>query len=312
MESKTEKFKQFVAQNFMRVTKQETKESLGDRSTYIGASDIGGCPYQTVMSKKHPPQYPIEKLIMFEFGHMAENIVSKMLQGLNVLDQYEALGEIDQFSLKAHIDRLIQSSSRDVIVEVKTVGAPVSEPYESWVLQVTYQMGLVMQENPAKELDGYVLAMDRATGWFDVFKIEFDDDIFEICLSKASHLISSLRGECEPKAIVQYYCSDCPFKLSCPKQGQFAEDLPLALHEDLEFIKAAKVMQKEARKREERVKSYMVNMGIEALKEETTQTVVTTKEMQSNRVDIEKLKERYPQVYEECVKTSSYYRMNVL
>jgi len=301
----------FITKNLPSVLEKETQSTLGDRSTYIGASDIGGCPYKTVMAKKNPPKYSLQQQIIFQRGHIAEALVNKMLQGLNVEDQHEILGEIDKFQLKSHLDKLLKAKNRCVIIEVKTVSAPVSEPYESWVLQVTQQMGMMLEECEHK-VEAYVLAIDLNSGWIDTFKIDFNEKIFEICSNKASHIVSALRGECEPEAIVQYYCSTCPFKMTCPKQGKFAEDLPSELAEDLEFIKAAKVMAKEAKKRENRVKAYMVNMGIDSLRDETTQSVITNKEMQTTRINTFMLKSKYPEIYNECSNTSSYYRMNIL
>jgi len=301
----------YMKKSIKKFAQQQTKDTLGDRSKYIGASDIGGCPFKTVMSKTNPPEISLQQELIFFRGHIAEEFVARGLSGLHIEPQVEIESEISGFPLKAHIDFMARGKEKDVIVEVKSTSAPLYEPYESWILQVTFQMGLIHQQT-GEMPDAYVIALDVNTGWIDEFKIEFDDAIFNTCLSKADHIISALRGECEPKAITQYYCSTCPFKMQCPKQGQFAKDLPSALYEDLEFIKASKVMAKEAKKRESRVKEYMVNVGIEALKEETTQSVVTVKEMQSTRVNTDKLKELYPEIYAECSNTSSYYRMNVL
>lgn len=301
----------YMDKSIKKFAKQQTKNTLGDRSKYIGASDIGGCPYKTVMSKRNPPEISLEQELIFFRGHISEEFVARGLVGTHLVPQVEIESEISGFPLKAHIDFMTKGKKGDVIIEVKSTSAPLYEPYESWVMQVTFQMGLVL-EKTGKLPDAYVIALDVNTGWIEEFKIEFDDAIFEVCLSKAQHIIDALEGRCEPKAIVQYYCGSCPFKMQCPKQGKFAEDLPTALYEDLEFIKASKVMAKEAKRRESRVKEYMVNMGIEALKEETTQSVVTVKEMQSTRVNSNKLKELYPEIYKECCNTSSYFRMNVL
>ena len=309
--SPTKRLISYMKKSIEAFAKQHTKDTLGDRSKYIGASDIGGCPYKTVMSKKNPPVNSLEQELIFFRGHIAEEFVARGLEGLHVEEQVEIESELNGFPLKAHLDKIVKGKSRDVIVEVKSTSAPMHEPYESWVMQVTFQMGLIL-EKTGKLPDAYVVALDVNSGWIDEFKIEFDDAIFEVCLSKADHIISALRGECEPKCIVQYYCGTCPFKMQCPKQGQFAEDLPSALYEDLEFIKASKVMAKEAKKREDRVKSYMVNMGIEALKSEELQTVVTTREIQTTQIDKNKVKNPYPKVYEKRSNTSSYYRMNVL
>ena len=307
----TKKLISYMSKSIKEYAKQQTKDTLGDRSEYIGASDIGGCPFKTVMSKRNPPEVSLQQELIFFRGHIAEEFVDRGLQGLHVEKQLEVESELNGFPLKAHLDKIVKGKERDVIIEVKSTSAPLYEPYESWILQVTFQMGLIL-EKTGKLPDAYVVAVDVNSGWIDEFPIEFDDTIFELCLSKADHIASALRGECEPKAIVQYYCGTCPFKMECPKQGQFAEDLPTALLEDLEFVKASRIMAKEAKKRENRIKEYMVNMGVDALKNEELQVVVTNREMLSSRINTNTLKTCYPDIYEKCIIETSYYRMNIL
>ena len=308
---KTDEFESFIASNLDKVLNLETKNTLGDRNTYIGASDIGGCPFKTVMSKRQPPKHDLKQQIIFQRGHLAEDLVSKMLDGLEVEDQFEVLGLLDKIQLKAHLDKLIKLKNRCIIVEVKTTSAPVDAPYESWVLQVQFQMGLMLEQCD-HHVEAYVLAIDLNSGWMKTFHFEFDDDLFEICLSKAQHLEDSMKGLCEPKAIPQFYCGSCPFKMQCPKQGQFAEDLPYEVKMDLEFIKKSKAMAKEAKQREARVKNYLLDMGIEAGKDESSQTVVSVKKQTANRVDINLLKQTYPNIYEEMCYESVSHKMTII
>lgn len=311
MQSKTNKFESFIASNLTRVLEIETKETLGDRNEYIGASDIGGCPYKTVMSKRNPPIHSLKQQIIFQRGHLAENLVTKMLDGLPVVDQFEVLGQLDQIQLKAHLDKLLKSKERCVIVEVKTVSAPVDEPYESWVMQVQFQMGLMLEQCD-HAVEAYVLAIDLNSGWLKTFNIEFNDDLFELCLSKAQHIEDAMKGLCEPKAIIQNYCSTCPFKMQCPKQGRFAEDLPEDIKMDLEFIKKSKKMAKESRLRENRVKSYLINTGVSLGKDTRSNTVVSVKEQETSRLDIERLKSEEPEIYKRFLNTTSSYKMSVI
>lgn len=305
------KFERFISTNLQRVLGLETKETLGDRNTYIGASDIGGCPYKTVMSKRNPPEISLQQQIIFQRGHLAENLVTKMLDGLNVIDQHEVLGQIGTIPLMAHLDKLIKSKDRCVIVEVKTVSAPVDEPYEDWVLQVQYQMGLMLEECD-HNVDAYVLAMDLNTGWLKTFKIEFDDALFEHCLKKAEHIEDAMLGRVEPKCIVQFYCGTCPFKMSCPKQGQFAEDLPEDVKKDLEFIKNSKLMQKESKLRENKVKEYLVNTGVSLGKDTRSNTVVSVREQETSRFDTKQFAIDHPELHKEYLNTSSTYKMTVI
>ena len=39
---------------------QHTAETLGDRATYLGASDIGACPRKTILTKLKPPEAVLE------------------------------------------------------------------------------------------------------------------------------------------------------------------------------------------------------------------------------------------------------------
>ena len=310
----TVRFESFIFNNLNRVLKLETQDTLGDRMKYIGSSDLSDCPYKVVQSKLNPPEYSTKQQIIFQRGHLAESIVAKMLSGLkNVREQVEVTAEMGELPLKAHIDFLVKDKKKCVIIEAKTVSAPIDVPYESWIMQVQYQMGLLMQDGcNSNEIEAYVLAMDLNTGWLKSFKVEFSDALFEVCLGKAEHIEESLLGKCEPKAVIQNYCGTCPFKMKCPKQGKFSEELPDDLKTDLEFIKKSKAMAKESKLREARVKNYLVEMGIKSGKDENTSTVVSVRKQTATRVDAQQLKFLYPEIYEELSYESDSHRMTVI
>lgn len=307
---KTEKLENFIELNLAKVLKEETKNTLGDRNTYIGASDIGGCPYKVIKSKKNPQLVSLKQNIIFQRGHLAETLVRKMFTGLKIVEQYEATGDFGDIPIIAHIDMLLIDKNKTIILEIKTVSAPIDEPYESWVFQVQLQMGLMMQTE--KNIEAYILAIDVNTGWLKAFKIEFDDYLFETCLSKAQHIEDAMLGKCEPKAIIQFYCSTCPYKMECPKQGKFAEDMPHDVAEDIAFIKEAALQNKEAKLRKNRVRDYMVSMGIESTKDENLQSVVTLKKFESANLDIDALKANHLKIYEQYLNHKSSYRLTVL
>ena len=58
---------------------EKGKADLGDRAKYIGASDIGQCPRKAIMGKLFPQPISLEQQIVFERGHLAENIVHESL-----------------------------------------------------------------------------------------------------------------------------------------------------------------------------------------------------------------------------------------
>jgi CRISPR-associated exonuclease Cas4 len=63
--------------NFREALKKDTENSLGDRSRYIGASDISGCLRSSYLSKVAKKEDDISQLLTFERGHQFENIVRK-------------------------------------------------------------------------------------------------------------------------------------------------------------------------------------------------------------------------------------------
>ena len=59
-----------------QLASQQTAATLGDRSTYLGASDIGACPRKTILGKLQPPEADLITLLRHRRGHMAEEIVA--------------------------------------------------------------------------------------------------------------------------------------------------------------------------------------------------------------------------------------------
>lgn len=306
-------FSEFIRTNFIKQLDKESFDSLGDRSKYIGASDVGGCPYKIIKSKLEKPVYDIEKHIVFQRGHLAEDLVAKMLTGLPYKSQVELKGDIDNFPLIAHLDFLVQTGQRSIVVEAKTVSAPVDEPYESWVLQVQFQMGLLLNELQDEDhiVEGYVVAVDLNKGWHEIFKIDFDDDLFLIALNKAQHLADCLTNGVEPKAVIQNYCGTCPYTIECPKQGCFATEMPQDILEDVKNIKKHKTADKKIKLLETKVKDYLVNTGLEKTKveDEESKIVVTCKGSTSNRFDTKSFRADHPKLAEEYTKELSSYRM---
>lgn len=308
-------FESYIKANFIKTLNQESKDTLGDRSKYIGASDIGGCPYKVIKDKLEKPEYSIEKHIVFQRGHIAEDLVAKMITGTKYKRQVELKGDMDGFPINVHLDFLIRGETRSVIIEAKTVSAPIDEPYESWVLQVQFQMGLLLNEiqDEDHKVEAYIVAIDVNKGWFKVFKQDFDDDIFDMTLNKANHLVDCLTNGVEPKAIIQDYCSTCPHIMSCPKQGKFASEMPEDIKEDVKKIKLFKQEEKKIKAIQDKVKEYLVNTGLEKTKLESDEidVMVSCKETKSSRFNTKKFKEDYPELAAEYTNESSSFRMLV-
>ncbi len=315
--TKKNKFDIFFEVNFRKAVDNLSVEQFGDMDSYRkrpSASKISqGCPYKVVQESKEKINYSMEQLIIFQRGHIAENIVEMGLKGTNYISQYKITSDYNGEPIEANIDFVINSTDRIVVVEAKSVTAPIDEPYESWILQVQFQMGLLLEQiNYTKDIEAYIEVIDVGTGWNKSFKVDFNDALFEICLAKTEHLLDAFKGLCEPKAVVQFYCGSCPFKMSCPKQGLHAELAPETLIEDIKAIKEFNSMKKEIDKRKERVKESMVNLGLKQISNLETSSVITVKEVETTKFDKYRFKNENPELYKEYLTTSSSFNMTMI
>ena len=242
---------------------------LGDRSEYIGASDVGQCPRKTIMGKLFPQSCSIEQTIVFERGHLAENIVFESLiehcesdQSKSVVAQYE-IAYPGNRNIKAHIDFVLNSPELRTVVEVKTA-TMVSEPYDSWVEQCIFQQGLLMLENPEIPVKGYVLCIDLKTGKIAEFEVEYDETIFQNLMERAEYLLGLLeQRDLDLNSIPlkqSVLCGYCSFQTDCPVYSEKG-NIPDDLKELIRKYYAINIKKKETDKEIETLKEVITSYG---------------------------------------------------
>ena len=162
-----------------------TAQALGDRSTYVGASDLGHCPRKAVLAKTTPKTPDLATLIRFERGHVVEDILAGALQAYKPDRQLELEAHIPYcpecrywsqqpvngpvycpdcgeplrlLPLKAHCDFVFGD---DLVLECKS--AQATRIQEAWKMQLQTQLFLYehcRRQNP----QGCILVMDPARG----------------------------------------------------------------------------------------------------------------------------------------------------
>ena len=209
----------------------KTKAELGDRSEYIGASDIVGCPRRVIMDKINPPHHSFETLMRFERGHLAEDIVANALQAAGYgnfvrqheIDATEALGA----PIKAHLDFVWFGQSSISVLEVKTVSSIPDSPYETWEMQLHVQMGLLALSGVKVPIRGAILALDLNSGRHKVFNgYEYDEETSRNLLLKGVEMWEALAAiklgrvedDWQDKIAIQpsELCCYCNHSASCP------------------------------------------------------------------------------------------------
>lgn len=154
-----------IASGLHAHAEQATALTLGDRSQYIGLSDIGRaleCPRAALCNKIFArPQPNLQKLLTLQRGHWLEHGIGQALavQGLRVLPQLELSLTHKGVPIKAHMDFvLVWEKPRPAIciLELKSTARLPETLYASYECQLYGQVGLLAQiwNEPAFSLRG--------------------------------------------------------------------------------------------------------------------------------------------------------------
>ena len=98
--------KTLLLTSLQALSKQHTLTTLGDRSSYLGASDIGTCPRKVIFERLQPGEHDLATLLRFQRGHMAEDIVANAMTaaGYDNFDRQVEVIASCTTPIKVHID----------------------------------------------------------------------------------------------------------------------------------------------------------------------------------------------------------------
>ena len=148
---RTEGLRALIRQGLQAVSQQSTTAHLGDRSTYVGMSDIGQhweCPRAALARKVLPTTNSLERLLTLQRGHWFESGVGQALASLSlhVLPQLEINWQHQGVPIKAHLDFVVvwgAPVNAIRILEVKSTDKLPASPHDSHMLQLHGQIGLL-------------------------------------------------------------------------------------------------------------------------------------------------------------------------
>lgn len=151
-----------LAKGLLESSAQRTASSLGDRSQYIGMSDIGRaleCPRAAVGQKlfgnshdqqleQHAVQALIGKQLRLQRGHWFEAGIAQVFrqQRMPVIEQLEIMTSHNGVPIKAHLDFVFVSAVGQLtvrILELKSCEKLPKTLYSSYETQVYGQVGLL-------------------------------------------------------------------------------------------------------------------------------------------------------------------------
>jgi CRISPR-associated exonuclease Cas4 len=205
---------------------------LGDRTKYIGSSDVAGCARKISLQRKHPSTPSVSTLLKFARGHVAETLIDSIFQagGLSYDTQVEV--KHPKYPLKAHIDFLVKTKSDGMpelhIIEVKSVSGIPDAPYPNHEDQLHYQLGLLNLKYPDMRIGGSILAVDLNAGQVHQFNgYTHDNATFNYLYNRALYLLDVLNGvEEDPRPSPTHLCGYCQYRSDCPAMALPKVELP--------------------------------------------------------------------------------------
>jgi len=232
---------------------------LGDRSKYIGASEIGSCLRRVVFSKLYPEAFDTASMGRMLAGRAMENEVVQLVR-LSLNGRLRNTGRV-QLDLRhptlpfhAHPDgRVINSFDGlegDGVLEVKTASAATFKRYESEGLPQNYRDQVQSQLGLAKLSWALVVLVSRENlSEMATFTIRFDPEHYARLEERAALAASALQNTAireqlcgEPE---RGYCYSCPYSADCSaycaqreagKRGEIPEVVRLQLDCQIEEL----------------------------------------------------------------------------
>lgn len=206
---------------------------LGDRSQYIGSSDVCSCARKVYLQKKNPVTQSFSTMLKFSRGHVAEMLIDNIFNAAGVGHLYDTQVELrhPHYPLKAHVDFLfyadLDGTPQLHVIEVKSVNGNPDEPYPQWVDQLHYQLGLLRIQYPEGKISGSILAIDLNAGLVHQFNgFEYNDAVFNYLYCRALYLQDCLEEKDEARPSVTHNCSFCSYRSDCPAMALPKVELP--------------------------------------------------------------------------------------
>ncbi len=279
---------------FMENNLNARDNGLGDRSLYFGASEIFTCEeamYHAKIKKISKPR-SLQELIVLLKGNIGETLVEWGLgEVISFRQQVECAGEGIYSFVKLHIDFMVDFPNESIVVEVKTTNDVPDTIKESWYHQVMLQMGL----SGAKRAK--LIAMNLNTGHHKEFDVVFNQLVFEETLKSMKAKWDRIHTPGYiPKGEKSPLCAYCQFKNEC---STLKTDN--VLPDEVEVMaKRLKEIKKEAKILEENLKAFMEAAEYERARGRDI-VIDMPRRSSGQRVDTEKLKLSYPDVYKACL-----------
>jgi hypothetical protein len=288
---------------------------LGDRTRYIGSSDVGGCARKMYLQRKNPTEPDFSTMMRFSRGHVAEILIDNIFEAAGVKHLYDTQVELKHpvYPLKAHVDFLFYADFDGRphlhIVEVKSVNGIPDEPYPSWIDQLNFQLGLLRIKYQKERLAGSILAIDLNAGQIHQFSgFEPNDALCNCLFTRGLHMLDCLEEKAEPKPSVSHLCSFCSYRSDCPAMALPQVELPPEIEALANKYVELNDIRYDADREMKSIRDELLEFTGPSFKGRSeTIELAASSVAASQVVDGKLLKIRYPDIYPEVLKERAGY-----
>lgn len=304
--------KKIIEKGIRKHMSVKSANDLGDRTEYVGASDVSGCVRKAVLSKRHPDRFSLATLVRFIRGYITESIVKYALDAENIEYTYQPeYSHPHAPHLKIHPDFVVNKSKGGILVlECKSVDGMPGEPHVGWTRQLHYQMGIIALNDMSVDIEGAVVAVSVGDGQVKAFQdYQPDAATFGLLVTKAEKIWSALNLDTDAAEIPTEdgpLCAWCQHRQGCPAFSIDEKVPEVPLHEELEEYLAMRTAKKEAEMAMKRLSVIFAEAitnacngnGMRAIK--VNDSLIKEVTRRSSRINnAQELKESLPEVWEE-------------
>lgn len=294
---------------------RKSSAELGDRTRYIGSSDVSSCARKFMLQRTSPATPTVSNLLKMSRGHVAETLIQRIFDAGGMKHCYDMQVELQHpdYPLKAHLDFLLylnlDGEPELHVIEVKSVSSIPDEPYPQWEEQLAYQLGLLRMQYPDRKIGGSILAVDLNAGQIHQFNgYTYNDALFNYLYCRALYLLDCLEGKDTPRTTVSHLCAYCQYRSDCPALHVPKVALPVEIEALAEKYAQLNSTRSTAEKQMKSIRQELMGFTGESFKGGSSKiSLIVSSVAPSMSVDAELLKERYPGIYPLVLKERAGY-----
>jgi len=298
--------------SFLEIGLKNKDSGLGDRSKYVGSSDIGQCPKKSYLSKTVGETHELKQLLIFERGHVAEGIISNGLKNNPAKVSYEEQVEVSGLTeetnfIKTHIDFVVEFPKETVVIECKSISSqlPNGAPRESWIYQVQLQLGLLKQRS-RKQVRGLIVSLDLNSGEILEFDVEFNEILYNVAIQRGSKIWEAVKSQAEPRGEISDLCPYCPFSQQCNTLQLNGIKMPKEIEDIALRVKETSLIEKKIKADRQNLKAWLESTDSnKAVGKEITLSMINRKG--TPKVSLSELRKKYPEIVNNITADSEGY-----